>query len=302
MLGPPSSSGALPEYDSRMKPVGWLQNLGKDDGGLAGGKAANLGEMLRAGLPVPPGFVVTTAAYDDFLAADGLREEVERLTGTSHPNDAATLEATSQAIAARFAAGAMPEAVATAGREPYSRMGEPAVAVRSSATAEDLPDASFAGQMESYLNVRGEEALLAAVRRCWASLWTPRALSYRARQGISHAAVSLAVLVQELVQAEAAGVLFTANPVSGHRGQVVIDAVWGLGEALVSGRANPDHWVVDAASGKVLEARTARKEVMTARQAGGTVTVPVPAELRERPVLHATQLAALVTLGRRAAA
>jgi pyruvate,water dikinase len=285
-----------------MKPVCWLQDLGKDDGGLAGGKAANLGEMLRAGLPVPPGFVVTTAAYDDFLAATGLREEIERLTMTSHPDDAASLEATSQAIAARFAAGALPEAVVTAVREAYARMGEPAVAVRSSATTEDLPDASFAGQMESYLNVRGEEALKSAVRRCWASLWTPRALSYRARQGISHAAVSLAVLVQELMEAEAAGVLFTANPVSGHRGQVVIDAVWGLGEALVSGRANPDHWVVDAASGKVLEARTARKEVMSARQDGGTATAPVPPELRVRPVLDAAQLAALVALGRRAAA
>src|SRR5262249_8399424 len=276
--------------------VGWLQDLGKEDGGLAGGKAANLGEMLRAGLPVPPGFVVTTAAYDDFLAANGLREEVERLTRTSHPEDAAALEATSQAIAARFAAGAMPGAVATAVREAYARLGQPAVAARSSATAEDLPDASFAGQMESYLNVRGEEALLAAVRRCWASLWTPRALAYRARQGISHAAVRLAVLVQELVEAEAAGVLFTANPGSGHRGQVVTAAVWGLGEALVSGRANPDHWVVDAARGKVLEVRTDRKEVQTARQDGGTATVPVPAELQERPVLGATQLAALVAL------
>src|SRR5262249_45475015 len=157
------------------------------------------------------------------------------------------LEATSQAIAARFAAGAMPKAAATAVREAYARMGEPAVAVRSSATAEDLPDASFAGQMESYLNVRGEEALQSAVRRCSASLWAPRAPAYRARQGLSRATVSLAVLGQELVAAEAAGVLFTANPVSGHRGQVVIDAVWGLGEALVSGRANPDHWVVDAA-------------------------------------------------------
>src|SRR5262249_132469 len=159
MLGPPSSSGALPEYDSRMKLVGWLQDLGKEDGGLAGGKAANLGEMLRAGLPVPPGFVVTTAAYDDFLAANGLREEGERLTRTSPPEAAAALEAPSQAIAARFAAGAMPKAAAPAVREAYARMGEPAVAVRSSATAEDLPDASFAGQMESYLNVRGEEAL-----------------------------------------------------------------------------------------------------------------------------------------------
>src|SRR5215475_610580 len=121
MLGPPPSSGALPKYDNRMKPVSWLQDLGKEDGGLAGGKAANLGEVLRAGLPVPPGFVVTTAAYDDFLAANGLREEVERLTTTSHPEDAAALEPTSQAIAARFAAGAMPEAVATAVREAYAR-------------------------------------------------------------------------------------------------------------------------------------------------------------------------------------
>src|SRR2546423_1427668 len=114
-----------------------------------------------------------------------------------------------------------------------------------------LPAASFAGQMESYLNVRGEAALLAAVVRCWASLWAPRALSYRARQGVPHSSARLAVVVQELVEAEAAGVLFTADPVSGHRGRAVVDAVWGLGEALVGGRASPDRWVVDAASGRV---------------------------------------------------
>src|SRR5262249_56281294 len=134
--------------------VGWLQDLGKEDGGLAGGKAANLGEMLRAGLPVPPGFVVTTAAYDDFLAANGLGEEVERLTRTSHPDDAAALEATSQAIAARFAAGAMPEAAATAVREAYARMGEPAVAVRSLATAQTFPTPSLTRQLHTHLNVR----------------------------------------------------------------------------------------------------------------------------------------------------
>src|SRR5262249_13650271 len=150
--------------------------------------------------------------------------------------------------------------------------------------------------------IRGDEALLDAVRRCWASLWTPRAISYRTWQGIPHEAVRLAVVVQELVEAEAAGVLFTANPVTGHRHQMVIDAVWGLGEALVSGRATPDHWVVDAESGKVLEARIARKEAMTIRTPDGTTTAPVPAELQDRPVLNETQVADLVALGRRVAA
>src|SRR5262249_23624798 len=153
----------------------------------------------------------------------------------------------------------VPGAVAAALREGYARLGRPAVAVRSSATAEDLAGASFAGQMESYLGVQGEEALVACARRCWGSLWTPRAISYRARQGNPSAAVRLAVVVQEMVEAEAAGVLFTANPVSGHRGQMVLDAVPGLGEALVGGQVTPDHWVVDAASGRVLEARISRK-------------------------------------------
>src|SRR5262249_15184535 len=156
-----------------------------------------------------------------------------------------------------------------------------------------------AGQMETYLDVRGEEALLAAARRCWASLWTPRAISYRARQGVAHAAVRLAVVVQQMVEAEAAGVLFTANPVSGHRGQMVLDAVPGLGEALVGGQVTPDHWVVDAASGRVLEARISRKEAMTQPSGGGTRLVPLPAEVQDRPVLDDAQLAALVGLGRR---
>jgi pyruvate,water dikinase len=174
--------------------------------------------------------------------------------------------------------------------------------VRSSATAEDLPGASFAGQMETYLNIRGEDALLTAVRHCWASLWTARALSYRANQGIAPAAVSLAVVVQELLAADAAGVLFTANPVNGRRDQVVIDGAWGLGEAVVSGQVTPDHWVVEARTGIVREARLARKEVRTTRQDDGTALQPVPAHLQEKPVLDEAQLAALADLGRRVAA
>jgi rifampicin phosphotransferase len=280
--------------------VSWLQELDRQSVGLAGGKAANLGEMLRAGLPVPPGFVLTTEAYEQFVTANRLQPQVERLAGDVSPEDTAGLEKVAQVIGSLFAGGVMPDAIAAAVRQAYARMGSPCVAVRSSATAEDLAGASFAGQMESYLNVRGELALLDAVRRCWASLWTPRALSYRARQGVAHSAVRLAVVVQEMVQAESAGVLFTANPVTGHRGQMVIDGVWGLGESLVGGRVTPDHWVVDA-GGKVLETRVAHKEVRTAPQGGGTALAPLPAELRERPVLDEAQVGALVALGRRAA-
>jgi pyruvate,water dikinase len=279
-----------------------LQDVGADSAEHVGGKAANLGEMLRAGLPVPPGFVLTTDAYRHFVAANALQPQIERLAGSVAADDAPALDRAAGAIAALFAGGAMPQDIVSALRESYRTLGAQAVAVRSSATAEDLAGASFAGQMESFLNVQGEEALLAAVRRCWASLWTARAISYRARQGIAPAAVSLAVVVQQFVEAEAAGVLFTANPVSGHRGQMVVDAVWGLGEALVGGQASPDHWVLDGPTGRVLHAAIARKTVRTATREGGTYLADLPAELREWPVLNEGQLADLATLGRRAAA
>jgi pyruvate,water dikinase len=282
--------------------VSWLTELGKGDGALAGGKGANLGELLRASLPVPPGFVVTTAAYRHFVDANSLQPQIERLAQAAPPEDLTALTGTADAIGALFARAIMPPDVGTAIREAYATFREPSVAVRSSATAEDLPGASFAGQMETYLNVRGAEALLAAVRRCWASLWTARAISYRAKQGIAPAAVSLAVVVQELLAADAAGVLFTANPVNGRRDQMVIDGCWGLGEALVSGQVTPDHWVVNARSGAVLELHVARKEVMTAQQETGTALLPVPDALREKPVLDGAQVAALTELGRGVAA
>jgi pyruvate,water dikinase len=281
--------------------VSWLSDLGKDDGALAGGKGANLGELQRTGLPVPPGFVVTTVAYRHFVAVNSLQAEIERLAASAPAEDMTALTGAANAIGALFARGSMPSAITTAIRNAYGRLREPPVAVRSSATAEDLPGASFAGQMETYLNVRGGDALLAAVRRCWVSLWTARAISYRANQGIAPAALSLAVVVQEMLAADAAGVAFTANPVNGRRDQTVIDGTWGLGEALVGGQVTPDHWVVDVCTGAVLEARVARKEVMTARQETGTVLRPVPADRQEKPVLIASQLAALTELGRRVA-
>ena len=168
--------------------------------------------------------------------------------------------------------------------EAYAALGEDLpVAVRSSATAEDLPEASFAGQQDTYLNVRGLEDLLTAVRDCWASLWTARAMAYRARQGIDPASVSLAVVVQQMVEAEAAGVMFTANPSNGRRDETVISAAWGLGESVVSGSVNTDNIVVHTPDGAVLSSEIADKAVMTIYAEQRTQEIPVPADQRMRP-------------------
>ena len=171
------------------------------------------------------------------------------------------------------------------------------MAVRSSATAEDLPEASFAGQLETYLNVRGREAVLDAVQRCWASLWTGRAIGYRQRQGIRPEDVSIAVVVQRLVPAQAAGVAFTANPVTGARGEMMINAAWGLGEAVVSGQVTPDTFVVNKQTGTIASQEIAGKEVMTVRLESGTREEPVPPDKRRQAALEPAQAAELARLG-----
>lgn len=224
------------------KTVRVLADFGADDLLLAGGKGANLGELIRQGFAVPTGFVVTTAAYAALLAESGVGAELERLLATF--NDAS--QAPGAQIRDLFTHAEIPDAVRTEIAAAYAAMGGGPVAVRSSATAEDLPGAAFAGQQDTYLNVVGEEALLQAVLDCWASLWTDRAISYRQRQGIDQRQVSIAVVVQEMVQAETAGVMFSANPVTGERGEIVIDASAGLGEAVVSGLVTPEHYVLDS--------------------------------------------------------
>ncbi|MGX5771354.1 PEP/pyruvate-binding domain-containing protein [Microbacterium trichothecenolyticum] len=219
-----------------------LEEVSVDDVATVGGKAANLGELIRAGFDVPPGFCVTTEAYR--RAVRGSAVESGTITDAAAAR-AAVLDA------------AFPDEVADAVRDAYMRLepeGGP-VAVRSSATAEDLPGASFAGQQDTYLDVAGVDAVLDAVHRCWASLWTDRAVAYRAAQGIDGAGVALAVVVERMVDAESAGVLFTADPVTGRRGQAVLDAARGLGEAVVSGSVDPDHFVVDTTTGRILDRR-----------------------------------------------
>lgn len=237
----------------------------------AGGKALNLVRLTRAGFTVPRGFIISTDAYRDFVNANRwLPEILSGVTGLS-AEDAGALERTSAQIRVAFSAGKIPEDLEAAVRSAYAELGSVPVAVRSSATAEDLPDLSFAGQQDTYLNVIGPEKLLEAVINCWSSLWTARAIGYRIRNGIDHNEAALAVVVQEMVQSEASGVLFTANPLTGLRTESVIDATLGLGEALVSGQVDPDHYVVDTLNQNVLEKTLGEKKISTRGKAGGGV-------------------------------
>ncbi|MET8152954.1 PEP/pyruvate-binding domain-containing protein [Actinoplanes sp. NPDC049668] len=265
--------------------------------GEVGGKAANLGELIRAGLPVPPGVCVTTTAYHEVThAVPGLDEMIEDLVATA-PGDLRRLTDLAGRVRGALRAAPIPAAIEAAVADGYRGMD--AVAVRSSATAEDLPFASFAGQQDTYLNVVGEAAVLDAVHRCWASLWTDRAVTYRAANGIDHRTVRLAVVLQAMVQSAVAGVLFTANPVTGRRHEAVIDASPGLGESVVSGMVNPDHFVVDTATGEIRERRLGDKKTLVRGVPGGGVEhVAKPGDAGS-PCLTDAQLQALAALGAR---
>ncbi|WP_206313755.1 PEP/pyruvate-binding domain-containing protein [Streptomyces coryli] len=258
---------------------------------LVGGKGLNLGLMTRAGLPVPDGVCVTTEAYRRVAENAGLGPVLDELAAAG-PDDLAPLAERARDLVRK---AEVPADIAAAVRETA---GHGPVAVRSSATAEDLPTASFAGQQDTYLNVLGPDAVLRAVRDCWASLWTDRAVAYRAANGIDHAAVRLCVVVQQMVPAEVAGVMFTANPVTGRRHETVIDAAPGLGESVVSGAVNPDHFVVDTATGRITERRVAdRTTLIRGLPEGGTEQIA--ADAGGGACLTDEQLVALAGLGAR---
>jgi rifampicin phosphotransferase len=265
-----------------------------------GGKGLSLSRLARAGLPVPGGFHLTTAAYRVFVEAAGLQPDIRAALDGLDRLDPGGLEAASARIRAAFERAGLPEEIAAGLRSAYAGLGEEAaVAVRSSATAEDLPEASFAGQQDTFLNVRGAEALLEAVRRCWSSLWSARAIAYRAKNGIPGETAALAVVVQEMVAAESAGILFTANPLNGSRQEMLVNAAWGLGEGIVGGQVSPDVYTLEKASGKLLKAEIADKRVMTVYAAqGGSREQPVPAEKRKARVLARTQLRQLARMAR----
>ncbi len=269
---------------------------------LAGGKAANLGELINAGFAVPAGFCVTTASYECAAVHARLDTYLSEMEEASVGGDRARQIELATAIRSALRETPLPEEVIEAITSAYQALsaGSPApVSVRSSATAEDLPEASFAGQQETLLNVIGIEAVLTAVLQCFASLWTDRATQYRSSLGIAPASVRLAVVVQRMVEAEVAGVLFTANPLTGKRREAVIDANPGLGEAVVSGATNPDHFVVQTISGEMVERRLGDKQVVIRAAAGGGTEQIEAGESRTRACFSDEQIRALATLGAR---
>ncbi len=279
-----------------------FDRIGAADLPRVGGKGANLGEMSRTGLPVPPGFCVTTAAFARFMEGDPDRDRAVygRLAALA-PDDVAGAREAGEAIRGRLLALPVPADVTEAILAAWRELGEDgSYAVRSSATAEDLPGASFAGQQDSYLNIVGREALLDAVRRCWVSLFTDRAILYRARNGFDHRAVALAAVVQRLVLPEVSGILFTADPLNGQRHVASIDAGFGLGEALVQGIVSADLYRVDKRDGRVLERHIAAKaKAIRALPGGGTQTVDLAPEAGGRPSLSDAQAVALAAMGSR---
>jgi len=281
-----------------MDAVVWLEEVGKEDLSMVGGKGASLGEMIKIGVPVPGGFAVTAHAFRDFIDRAGIADKLFEALKVDVNKESQLLKAEETAksliMNAKVPAD-MERAIKSRYEELCQREGEMVfVAVRSSATAEDLPDASFAGQQETYLNTRGAEDVFDAVKKCWASLYGARAIFYRAEQGFEHEKVNLSAIVQKMVDSEKSGVMFSSQPSTGEA-QVVIEAAWGLGESVVSGSVSPDNYVVDRANRSLVNKYIATKEIMIIRdpKTSKTVTIKVPKEKRDAVVLTDTEVVEL---------
>jgi pyruvate,water dikinase len=295
--------------NKEQKIILWFEELQKEDVPLVGGKCANLGEMLSVGIPVPPGFAVTAYAYKKFIEDAKIADKIYDILEETikDPKDPKQYEDASKKIRALIESTPMPkyieEEIVKAYRELSKRVGlkEVFVAVRSSATAEDLPGASFAGQQDTYLNIKGEKELLESVRKCWSSLFTPRAIFYRTQKGFRHERVLISVAVQKMVNSRSAGVMFTLHPVTGDRSKIVIESAWGLGEGIVSGAVTPDHFEVDKSSLKIVAKNIARKTVEYVRdpKTGKTIHADVPPERQEAPSLTDEEVVELARIGKR---
>ncbi|MEM1634438.1 MAG: phosphoenolpyruvate synthase [Nanopusillaceae archaeon] len=289
-----------------MEYVRWFENLTKDDVGLVGGKGANLGEMTKIGLPVPPGFVLTADAYWRYVDYNNLRSKIEEILSKTNINNPTELLKASEEIQQLFLNGEIPEDLKNVIIENYKnlsrRFGEEDtyVAVRSSATAEDLPNASFAGQQATLLNVKGVEKLLEAVKKCWASLWTARAINYRAHMGFDHMKVALAVVIQKQIFSKKSGIMFTIHPVTNDTSKIVIEASWGLGESIVSGEVTPDEYIVDKNTMKIEEVKINEKKIMTVYDEQTlTKKVEVPNEIKNVRCLSDEEVLKLAEFGKK---
>jgi pyruvate,water dikinase len=287
----------------------WFDNLRNTDVSIVGGKNASLGEMINAALPVPFGFAVTAYSYERYIAEKKIAEQIYKIiTDTvTNPNDPRQYDTASKKIRELIENTLMPKDIETAIRNAYAELNkrfnlkDTFVAVRSSATAEDLPDASFAGQQETFLNVKGADDLIDKVRKCWSSLFTPRAIFYRTEKGFPHEKVFISVGVQKMVNSHAAGVMFTINPVTGNRDEIVIEGNFGLGETVVSGVVNPDDFVVDKNSMLIKERRISRKTVKYIRdpKTGKTVHIEIPESEQKTVCISDQEINKLAELAKR---
>jgi len=243
-----------------IKVVAWFDEVTKGDVPLVGGKGANLGEMFHAGIPVPGGFIVTADAYFKFLEAAKLVDKIPQYLENLDVNDSKELQEVSKLIKSKICNSSVPADMIDEIKRAYRKLGGGLVAVRSSATAEDLPEASFAGQQSTFLNVQGEDEVTAAIQACWASLFEPRAIFYRHEHGFDHLKVGIAVPVQTMVQSEVSGVLFTVEPLTSDRTKILVEAIYGLGEAIVSGEVTPDQYILDKEELSIIQKKIAKQE------------------------------------------
>ncbi|MCJ7824428.1 MAG: hypothetical protein MUP44_05965, partial [Anaerolineales bacterium] len=266
---------------------------------LVGGKGANLGEMTHVGFPIPTGFCLTTTAFQHFIAACPDSDRLYSLLDTATTDDVENVRIVGERVRQMLLDVPVPVEIAEAARKAWQEIGtDHAYAVRSSATAEDLPDVSFAGQQDTYLNIIGEAPLLDAIRRCWVSLFTDRAIMYRIQNSFSHREVALSVVVQQMIPSETSGILFTADPLTGHRHTLTIDASFGLGEALVGGLVSPDAYTVDKQTHTILNRQIGDKQIaIFPEKDGGTRQEMLSPAQREQTVLTDDQILSLAEMG-----
>lgn len=283
----------------------WLEEVGREDTAIVGGKTANLGELIKNGIPVAPGFATTSHCYDTFVEKAGIKQRIGEILYTINYESQEDLASKAARIRNLFEEAETPKEIQDIVREAYrqlaQRVGTPelSVAVRSSATAEDLPGASFAGQQETYLNVSDEEELLEKIKKCWSSLYTARAIFYRHEKRFSQEKVALSVIVQKMVNAKTAGVMFTIHPATGDISRIIIDANWGLGETVVLGEVTPDSYVMDKNTMRITERKVVRKTVEMVRDpaTGKTLRRDVPAARQNVACLSNEEILRLAELG-----
>ncbi|MGB9706620.1 MAG: phosphoenolpyruvate synthase [Microgenomates group bacterium] len=287
----------------RDKNILWFKEIDKEDIPLVGGKGANLGEMANFDIPVPQGFVITARAYFDFLKENKLEPKIKDILEKINPQDPQSFNEASQKIKNLIISGKISPSLAKEIIDNYLKLGgllrQALVAIRSSATAEDLPQASFAGQQASFLNIKGEANVVEKIKECWASLFEPRAIFYRQEKGFDHFKVGIAVIVQEMVPAEISGVMFTCDPVTNQKNRIVIEAIWGLGEYIVQGKVTPDLYIVDKSSLEILDRQVVKQTIQLIKVGDLNKQTNVPKKLQLRRKLTDSQIIELAKIGKK---